>query len=81
MKKTIDEESINITVRDFALMLQIIDATAQRGAIRGDEMFEVGMLRNKLQGFLEYAQKTREPAEQEEEADDGQDSESVEAAS
>lgn len=47
-----NEES-NINVEDAALMIKLIDVVLTRGAIRGDEMIEVGNLRARLIGFVQ----------------------------
>jgi len=67
-----------ISLSDMALMVSIIDICSSRGAFKGEEMLEVGQLRSKLVAFVDHAQK--QPSEQTEN-DDGQDSNSIEAAS
>lgn len=41
-----------LTIQDLALALQTIQVTAQRGAIRADEMSAVGTLHDKIFAFL-----------------------------
>lgn len=41
-----------LTLQDLTLALQTIQVTAQRGAIRADEMSAVGALHDKLFAFL-----------------------------
>lgn len=49
-------ENENLTMNDVMMMLQIVDASAQRGAIRGDEMVTVGNLRSKLEKLIRNSQ-------------------------
>lgn len=42
----------SLQLTDMVLMLKVLQATAQRGAIRADEMAEVGNLHDKLIKFL-----------------------------
>lgn len=41
-------KATDIDVNDFKVMITIIDACAERGAIKGNEIFVVGQLREKL---------------------------------
>lgn len=45
-------EQPSLQLADMVLMLKIIQAVAPRGAIRAEEMAEVGALHNKLVAFL-----------------------------
>jgi len=45
-------EQPSLQLADMVLMLKVIQATAQRGAIRAEEMAEVGTLHDKLLKFL-----------------------------
>ncbi len=45
-------EQPGLQLSDMVLMLKVIQATAQRGAIRADEMAEVGALHDRLVKFL-----------------------------
>ena len=48
-----DENQLeNISLTDLGLVIQIIDACTKRGAFRGEELFAVGQLRNKVEAFL-----------------------------
>ena len=51
LMKKLDEQ--NITVTDYSTMVKVIQASLQRGAIRGEECSTVGRLYDKLifQGF------------------------------
>lgn len=52
-----NEETITITLGDVSTLLQIIDVVSQRGAIQGQEMHGVGLMRNKLDAFLKQNEK------------------------
>lgn len=56
---------MNVDPNDIALAVQVIDIASARGALRGEELATVGMLRNKFVKLLEEAQQTaptEEPA-------------------
>jgi glutamate synthase domain-containing protein 1 len=46
-------EPVQITLNDVASVVQMIDVVSRRGGIQGNEMAGVGMLRNKLEMFLQ----------------------------
>ena len=46
LMKKLDEQ--NITVADYGVMIKVIQASLQRGAIRGEECSTVGRLYDKL---------------------------------
>ena len=46
LMKKLDEQ--NITVADYGVMIKVIQASLQRGAIRGEECSTVGKLYDKL---------------------------------
>jgi len=46
-------EPVTVTLNDIASVVQIIDVVSRRGGIQGNEMAGVGMLRNKLETFLQ----------------------------
>jgi hypothetical protein len=48
----VQPEAPSLQLADMVLMLKVIQATAQRGAIRAEEMAEVGALHDKLVKFL-----------------------------
>ncbi|MFA7407638.1 MAG: hypothetical protein WCY93_07350 [Anaerolineaceae bacterium] len=50
----------DITVQDINAAIQIIDVCSTRGAFKGEELAEVGTLRNKFAAVLKSAS---EPAE------------------
>ena len=53
-----------ITIQDFAVMVQIIDAGAERGQFKGPELKVVGDLRDRLVEFLKERQAEVEQAKQ-----------------
>lgn len=53
-------EPVNITLNDLASVLQLIDVVSRRGGIQGNEMAGVGMLRNKIEMFLQQNMPERE---------------------
>lgn len=57
-----------IGIEDLAIYLQIIDAFAQRGNIRGDELSLVGKARDNLAAFLKYVDESRRQKEEQEKA-------------
>lgn len=46
------QEAPSLQLADMVLMLKLIQSIAPRGAIRAEEMAEVGALHNKLLAFL-----------------------------
>ena len=53
-------ESTQFTIADLAGIRNIIDLACQRGAIRGEEMKNVGMLFERLTNFIIDAQEAAE---------------------
>lgn len=47
------QEPVSITLNDIATTLQIIDVVSRRGAFQGNELRGVGMLRDKLEVYLQ----------------------------
>jgi hypothetical protein len=64
-------EQPSLQLVDMVLMLKVIQATAQRGAIRADEMAEVGALHDKLAKFL-TATGALQPAPQQQPTEENQ---------
>lgn len=58
-------EKVELSLNDIALCLLVIDTVSQRGAIRGDEMADVGALRNRLKAFLDSMKPAEEPEQAE----------------
>lgn len=51
------EKKVELTETDIAVMLQIIDAGSERGAFKGNELLEIGLLRKKLVEYHEQIKK------------------------
>jgi hypothetical protein len=47
------QEPVSISLQDIATVVQLIDVVSRRGGIEGRELAGVGMLRNKLEVFLQ----------------------------
>lgn len=54
----------NLSITDLAVLKNIIDLAAERGAFRAPEMQAVGEVYNKLAGFLKEVVEQAEAAEQ-----------------
>jgi hypothetical protein len=52
----------NISLTDFVIVVNIIDACSQRGSFKGDELTAVGQLRDKFATFIK-ANTPEEPSE------------------
>lgn len=50
---------MQLTLNDIAAMVQIIDIVSARGAFRGDELSQVGQLRDKCASFVKAAQEAQ----------------------
>jgi hypothetical protein len=50
-------ETADLSINDLAALKQIIDVASARGAFRPNEMVPVGTIYNKLEKFLDAAQK------------------------
>lgn len=50
-----------ITVQDLATVLQIIDVVTRRGGFQGNELAGVGMLRNKVEAFVQSKMPEQQP--------------------
>ena len=57
------QQEIGLSYGDITAAVQIIDVTTQRGAIQGDEMLQVGTVRERLVAFLRYAKENGEDIE------------------
>jgi hypothetical protein len=53
-----------LSLQDIAMCVMIIDTVTQRGAFRGEELADVGGLRNKLKAFLDARQPAPAPQEE-----------------
>ncbi len=61
-----ETNTVNLTLNDFIVMVNIIDTCSQRGAFRGDELSSVGQLRDKFAAFV----KANTPKEETEETEE-----------
>lgn len=59
---------MQLTVNDIAAVVQIIDVVSSRGAFRGEELSQVGALRDKYAAFVRAAQE-EQPSEEQESVD------------
>ena len=48
-------EEVGLSYNDIQAAVRIIDVTSQRGAIKGDELVQVGTIRERFVAFLRYA--------------------------
>lgn len=55
----------NITISDMIMMVNLIDACAERGAFKGNELATVGTLREKLADFV----RANQPEDQKKDVD------------
>ena len=51
-----EELTVSVPLNVLSLALQLVDASSQRGAIRGDELLPIGQLREYLVNTLKRAQ-------------------------
>jgi hypothetical protein len=64
-----EEQQPQLTLNDFALVINIIDACTERGAFKGNELAAIGQLREKFVAFVkantpQEEQKSEETAEE-----------------
>lgn len=59
------EQAPTLSLNDIANVVQVIDMVSTRGAIRGEELAPVGILRERLVAFLKASQPTQEEATEE----------------
>ena len=60
-----EQTQTTLTLGDIATVVQLIDVVSRRGGIAGNEMAEVGLLRNKLEAYLKEQQPEGEQAQPE----------------
>ena len=60
LMKKLDEQ--NITVADYGVMVNVIQASLQRGAIRPEECTTVGLIYEKLKYMIQKTQKENDNA-------------------
>lgn len=51
-EQTTEQQPVNLSLQDLLMVTQILQVVAQRGAIRADEMTNVGGLYERLIAFL-----------------------------
>lgn len=61
MQENVQSQGPSLGVQDLLLMYQIIQVVSQRGAIRADEMANVGGLHDRLKTFLEASGVVKSP--------------------
>jgi len=54
------EQEPGLSYGDIIACVQIIDVTSSRGAIKGDELVQVGTVRERFVAFLRHAQENGE---------------------
>ena len=59
-----EAQTLDINLSDIRNMLSVIDACANRGAFKPEEMESVGALRNKVAAFVEANIPQQEPADE-----------------
>ena len=56
MPENTDNVQTNMTIGDFVMLRNIIDGAAQRGTFKGNELSDVGQVRDKLNALIVNAQ-------------------------
>lgn len=56
------QPTAGIELNDLVAVVRLIDTVSQRGAFRGEELAEVGILRNKVAGFVGAAAQAQQEA-------------------
>ena len=54
------QEEVGLSYNDIQAAVKIIDVTSARGAIQGEELVQVGTVRERFVAFLRYAQEQGE---------------------
>lgn len=57
-------EAPSLSLNDLVLLLNVVRVTAERGAIKADEMSAVGAVYEKLQKFLQASNAISQPQEE-----------------
>lgn len=57
-----------LTIQDLAIAVNLIDACVERGAIKGNEIYNVGQLREKFASIVTEAQRQAERAQADEQS-------------
>jgi hypothetical protein len=55
------QEQIVLTIGDVATVVQLIDVVTRRGGFQGNELASVGMLRNKLEAYVNQESPQEQP--------------------
>lgn len=55
---TEETQAVQLQIQDLAATIQIIDVATQRGAFRGEELSQIGGVRDRVSAFI----KANEPA-------------------
>jgi len=55
------QETITLTIGDVATVVQVIDVVTRRGGFQGNELASVGMLRNKLEAYVNQNAPQQQP--------------------
>jgi hypothetical protein len=58
-----EEQQPQLTLNDFALVINIIDACTERGAFKGNELAAIGQLREKFVVFVKANTPEQEQSE------------------
>jgi len=59
-----EEQAPQLTLNDFALVINIIDACTERGAFKGNELAAIGQLREKFVVFVKANTPEEEKSEE-----------------
>lgn len=52
MTEQVTNNSVSLTLNDFIVVVNLIDACSKRGAFNGDELASVGQLRDRFVSFI-----------------------------
>lgn len=63
-EETQTQESVQLQINDLQAILQVIDVLSSRGAVRPEEMSQVGAIRDKLARFLAQVASAAEQKEE-----------------
>jgi len=59
-----EQQKVDLNLNDFANVVKIIDLVSRRGAFGGDELADVGILRNRFAMFVNQNMPKEQPAPQ-----------------
>ena len=66
---TQNKEQVQVTLQDLQFVVNLIDTVSERGALKGDEILNVGSLRQKLVIFVNQQTAAAENAKAEKDAE------------